>query len=213
MQQVGGVVMPADEVHMKQWMINRNHVVNGKLTYQYHKLEASLKRVKQFRLAVDIGGHCGFWSMHLVDKFVEVHAFEPVARHRDCFTLNVNMDHCILHPEALGAEPGWVSMKSTPTSSGGTMVAGPGDIEMRMLDSYGLSAVDFIKVDLEGFELFALRGAEETIKRWMPVITVEQKPGHGQQFGLGDTDAVSWLLKRGYKLAQELGGDYIMVPK
>jgi ribulose 1,5-bisphosphate carboxylase large subunit-like protein len=84
---------------------------------------------------------------------------------------------------------------------------------MRMLDSYGLSAVDFIKLDCEGYELFALRGAEETIKRWMPVITVEQKPGHGQQFGLGDTDAVRWLLKRGYKLAQELGGDYIMVPK
>lgn len=75
------------------------------------------------------------------------------------------------------------------------------------------SRVDFIKLDCEGYEYFALRGGEATIRQWRPVIIVEQKPGRGSGFGLSDLAAVDWLRSLGYLLKAEMAGDYIMVPE
>lgn len=41
------------------------------------------------------------------------------------------------------------------------------------VDSLGLSRVDLIKMDLEGMEVEGLRGAQDTIKRCLPVMFVE----------------------------------------
>jgi hypothetical protein len=93
-------------------------------------------------------------------------------------------------------------------------VKGEGDIPMITLDSLALDEVDFIKADCEGFELFALRGAVDTILRCKPVIIVEQKPGRAQKFGLLETEAVTFLedLGVGYKVVKEMSGDFICVP-
>ena len=39
---------------------------------------------------------------------------------------------------------------------------------------------------------------------------MEQKPGHGEAYGLSDTEAVSFLKDMGYKLVKEMAGDYIL---
>jgi len=230
LKNVGGVWLPDHEVHLVEWMQKRNEVVDGRLTYQYHKLTAALAHVKQFRVAVDVGAHCGLWSMHLVKRFQLVHAFEPVAAHRECFGQNVitcqreegdcnaceyprgpcERGHVFLYPCALGEQPGRVSMNSAATSSGDTLVAEGDDVEMRTLDSFYLQEVDFIKLDCEGYELFALNGGEETLKRCRPCVIVEQKPGKAQQFGLGETDAVAYLQGLGARLRQVIAGDYIL---
>ncbi|RWD13572.1 MAG: FkbM family methyltransferase, partial [Mesorhizobium sp.] len=46
----------------------------------------------------------------------------------------------------------------------------------RMLDSFGLAGIDFLKIDVEGFEKPILEGGEQTIRRERPVIIIEQKP-------------------------------------
>jgi hypothetical protein len=46
-------------------------------------------------------------------------------------------------------------------------------VDIQSLDSFQLKNVDFIKVDVEGFEADVLEGAEETIKRCKPLILVE----------------------------------------
>jgi len=71
--------------------------------------------------------------------------------------------------------------------------------------------VDLIKLDCEGYELFALQGAEGTIKQYRPTIIVEQKPGRAQKFGLEQTQAVTYLEGLGYRVVQVISGDYIMV--
>lgn len=215
MQNVGGVWLPASETHLVDWMRKRNHVVNGKLTYQYHKLEAALSFVKpgSFRTAIDVGGHCGLWSMHLVSRFARVVAFEPVEAHRECFERNVpgiEEGKCILVPVALGEKDDSVSIHTAETSSGDSWVSGKGDIPMKRLDPFGFDDVDFMKLDCEGYELFALRGGEETIKRCKPCIIVEQKPNRAEKFGLERTQAVTYLQSLGAKLRKEIGGDYIL---
>ena len=132
--------------------------------------------------------------------------------HRDCFTKNVlaTRSNVTLHACALGSTEGSVSMTTEKSSSGDTRIAGEGDIPMKTLDSFNLNDVDLIKIDCEGYELFVIEGGIETIKRCRPAIIVEQKPGHGEAYGLSDTEAVSFLKDMGYKLVKEMAGDYIL---
>jgi len=220
MKQIGGVWLPDGEMHLVDWMQKMNRAVDGKLTYQYHKLDAALGYVKAWRGAVDVGAHCGLWSMHLVKRFRTVHAFEPVAAHRECWQRNVEppiydaleQRGAYLHSCALGEKDGSVSIHTSPDSSGDSWVEGAGAIPMRRLDDalpVGF-VVDFIKLDCEGYELLALRGGEEMLKRCRPAVIVEQKPGRAQKFGLPETGAVDYLQGLGAKLRREMSGDYLM---
>jgi FkbM family methyltransferase len=202
------VWLPDHEEHLVEWMRKRNHWVNGKLTYQYHKLEAALAWAKSRRVAVDVGAHCGLWSMHLVSHFQTVHAFEPVAEHRVCFEKNVT--GAMLHACALGEASGQVAIYTSAKSSGDSWVDGAGEIPLQRLDDFDLAEVDFVKLDCEGYELFVLRGAEETLKRCRPCVIVEQKPGMAQKFGLEQTAAVEYLQSLGAVLRKAMDGDYIL---
>jgi len=209
-----GLFLPDGETHLVEWMEKINKVVDGKPTYQYHKLEAALKHVKQFRTAVDVGAHCGLWSMHLVKKFKMLHAFEPMEAHRQCFVKNLDPKYSgvQLHHCALGFEDSMVTMHTSPHSSGDTWVnqAQGGDTPLKTLDGFNLQMVDFVKLDCEGYELFALQGGEKTILRDKPCIIVEQKPGRAQKWGLEETQAVIRLQDHGAKLRDIISGDFIL---
>lgn len=210
------VWLPDGESHLTKWMSDNGELIDGKGTYQIKKLRQAIARCTDYRTAVDIGAHVGLWSMQLVKHFKHLVAFEPVAAHRECFLRNfegVDPSRWTLHACALGSHNGSVTMRTAPTSSGDTSVAKEeGDIAMRKLDDFALSEVDFIKLDCEGYELFALRGGRATIERNLPVIIVEQKPGKAQRFGLPETEAVAFLGSLGYECIANLSGDFIMVP-
>lgn len=224
MKEWRGLFLPDGETHLIDWMQARNEIVNGKPTYQHHKLRAAVDLCPpdRRRLAVDVGAHCGLWSMHLMNEFGLVAAFEPVAAHRECFRMNcasgIAAERISLRSEALSDRSGdEVVLITEPTSSGDTRIdtsgARAGHVAMTVrLDDCLLGFVDFIKIDCEGFELPVLRGSEDLIERCRPVICVEQKPGHAQRFGFGETEAVTWLLERGYRQARVMSGDYLMVP-
>ena len=213
MKQSGGIWLPDHERHLQQFLENKQTWVDGKGTYQFHKLAAAMKWCRQFRFAVDVGAHVGLWTMQLVKRFEWVYAFEPVAAHRECFVENLrgNANHSLI-PYAVGHLAGAVDMHTTDGSSGDSWVSNEkrGQVSMVTLDEYGWENVDFIKLDNEGFELFGLRGAERMLKRCHPCVIVEQKPGRAQKFGLGETDAVTYLRDLGAHLRAVLAGDYIM---
>lgn len=206
------VYLPDGETHLQSWMDKSGEIVDGRGTYQIRKLRAATRFCKQKRTAIDVGGHCGLWSMQLAKMFTFVHAFEPVARHRECFEANlVDAKNVTLHACALGERAGSICIKTDPHSSGDSRVGGDGDIPLRMLDEYDFEEVDFMKLDAEGYELFALRGGEKLIRRCLPVIIVEQKPGKAQQFGLPERGAVDYLKGLGYTQTDNLSGDFVMV--
>lgn len=217
MKQVDGWFFPDGESHLPQWMANPKvrMMLNGRAAYQGQKQVAAMDLCANFRTAVDVGGHVGLWSFNLAHRFQQVHAFEPVAAHRDCFTSNVLEDlttpNVTLHACALGDREGSVYIRTEPTSSGDSRVDGDGEIPMHTLDSFNLQDVDLLKIDCEGYELFVLRGAEAMLARCKPVVIVEQKPGHAQKYGLGERDALPFLQSLGYRVAREMAGDFICV--
>lgn len=241
MKQADGWFWPDQEQHLLDWLANPKGrmILNGRPAYQGKKQAAALALVPapygKRRTAVDVGGHIGLWSYNLAHWFEKVDAFEPVALHRQCFVHNVfpanavesfgleakalsgdgyvAVDHVKLHPFALGDREDMISIHTADTSTGDSWVHGKGTIPMRTLDSFGLNDVDFIKIDCEGYEEFVLRGAETLIETWRPVVVVEQKRDMATRFGLKPLGAVQFLVKRGYRTAQEISGDFIMVPR
>lgn len=206
-----GIWFPDGEVHMIQWCDKNGEMVNGKTTYQLKKLLAAIPHCKNWRTAVDVGSHIGFWSMHLSAHFAQLHAFEPVADFRACWTRNMEGLGGLLYPCALGAAPGKVQVKVDPTDTGGSHVIGEGDIEMRTLDSFDFQDVDFLKVDCEGLELAVVQGAADMLERCRPVVIVEQKQHiMARNFGTTGTPAVDFLLAMGAKQRTVISGDYIL---
>lgn len=207
--------LPAHEKHLQTWMRHPKNalVMNGRQAYQGRKQLAAMKLCTKHRIAVDVGGHVGFHSFNLAHQFQQVHAFEPVAEHRGCFAKNTEgLANIHLHAVALGKEPGSVRIETEHGSSGNSYVGGAGEIPMVTLDSLGLTEVDYIKIDVEGLEENVLRGAIGTITRDRPVVMVEQKHAFSStRFGLKDRGAVEFLKTLGYKVAEEISGDFLCV--
>ena len=203
--------LPDGEKHFPEWMSRHGELIDGKGTYQIKKLREALTWVRNFRVAVDIGAHVGLWSMHLVKRFREVQAFEPMPPFRVCFERNVTHENVVLHRYPLGERDANVTMIYDPADSGGTHVGGAGDMKMRTLDSFELDEVDFLKIDCEGYEHLVLAGAVETLARCRPCVIVEQKPHKlGPNFGIKGTPAVDLLRDCGAVVRREMGGDWIM---
>jgi len=211
--------LPDGETHLQAWMTSQQQRRDGRLTYQLRKYEAALRHCRQRRRAVDVGAHVGLWSYWMAKDFQDLLAFEPKRAHRECWRANMNGRGGTLLAVALGTRTGLVSMLTGPSSSGDTYVRPDGDTSestevatLMTLDEFVLTELDLLKIDCEGYELFVVQGARETILREQPVIIVEQKPGHGAKYGIGDLDAVAYLRTLGYAEVETINGDVIMVP-
>ncbi len=192
-------------------------LVDGKATYQLHKLRAAMFVVPENRrrVAVDIGAHVGLWSMHLIKLFDQVVAFEPLDMHRIIFPHNVDMTNVSLYGYALGRKQCTTSMVTYDTNTGHSHVCPLGkgrlrNIPMRPLDEFNLQNVDLIKIDVEGYERAVVEGAYETIMKNKPIIILEQKGCDQEFYGERKNNALKWLVKLGYQDIFEKSGDHIM---
>jgi FkbM family methyltransferase len=207
--------IPAEEAHLPVWMYANNDRRHGRLTYQAHKYDAVMKRVTQRNIAIDVGGHMGMWSWLMSKDFDTVIAFEPVELHRECFVENTaDCKNISLHPYALGATHGHVSMKTwTEHSTGDTGIemGAIGDTPMIRLDDIAFSSpVGLIKIDCEGYEANVVKGARDTIVVHKPIIIVEQKGNMSGRYGIPQQEAVTFLTSLGMRVRDCISGDFIM---
>lgn len=211
MKRVRGIWLPDTDEHLAHEIsLPINPEVDGAGTYQLNKYLAALPYVQMRRHAVDVGANVGLWSRIMEMDFDEVTAIEPVAEHRACFARNVRRTAVL--PFAAGAECGQLRIAVPPDHTASAFVADDGeDVEAVTLDSLALPPVDLLKIDVEGYEVDVLMGAQWTIGAYRPVIIVEQKPGNADRYGRGQWDAVDLLKSWGMDEAKVIGGDHIMV--
>lgn len=215
MRTFDGWHFPDHERHLIAWMQQMKQRRHGRAAYQLTKYLKAMEFVTERRRAVDIGAHVGLWTYQMAHDFAAVDAFEPMPGHIECWRANIDAATATLHEVALGEADGSVRIRTeTPDSSGDTCVdplrKDGVEVPIRRLDDFGLENVDFLKADNEGYEIFALRGGEDTIRRCRPVVIVEQKPGKAQKYGLGETDAVKLLQSWGAEIRGVMAGDYIL---
>ena len=56
---------------------------------QQEQRDNSLRYVKQWRKAIDVGSNVGEWTRPLAKKFEQVICFEPNPNFRECFNRNI----------------------------------------------------------------------------------------------------------------------------
>ncbi|MBM4229524.1 MAG: FkbM family methyltransferase [Gammaproteobacteria bacterium] len=151
----------------------------------------------RFSVAVDIGAAMGHYSWILARKSAAVYAFEPGDHHHGFLSRNVYLSNICLTKAAVGASCGEALLFSlgegddanhtATVSVSNPLVAKEGatsrPVEVVSLDYFlgrVTGSVDFIKIDVEGFENDVLAGAAATMVRHRPVVLCEIEIRHNK---------------------------------
>lgn len=193
------------------WWPDYDHAPVKCMQFVQHGLPAIdvvLKYARGRDLCVQAGGHAGFWPKRLAESFRIVHTFEPEPLLYQCLIRNSKAEgervgDIVAYPAGLGAVNSQARFKSH-CSAGSWRVdeAGETEVQLVALDSLTLTACDAIMLDIEGYEVKALRGAAQTIAQFKPVILCELLPR-------SKIEIEDWLRKNGYALAERYGRDGI----
>lgn len=177
---------------------------------QIHHLLEALELVDNWQTALDGGANIGSWSKVLKDRFKEVHAFEPAEDTYEALAKNIEcwnaQDTVHTYQMALSDERTNVSMQTAKKNARSVtrqIVAG-GDIQSIRIDDLSLTRLDFLKLDVEGYEEKALRGALETIEKFKPVVMIENKASQNAKYG-DSQGAHRLLIELGYENVAQIG--------
>ncbi|MDW8051204.1 MAG: FkbM family methyltransferase [Armatimonadota bacterium] len=163
---------------------------------------------------LDIGANVGTHCIPLAKRLgtaSQVHAFEPHPRVFGylCANMQLNrLSNLHLYNYALGETEGEVCF----TDLGADDLNRVADLQqnaptirvpMRPLDSFecALRPTTLIKVDVEGYELFVLRGAERALANTQ-LLYIEACDAHTKRYGYTVRDLVEFLNRRGWALYQ-----------
>jgi FkbM family methyltransferase len=174
-----------------------------KMTYLLSK-----PHIRNFRTAIDVGCRVGEFSRYLHLDFKHVYCFDPNLWSH--FRYNVDLTKVTHFQCALGDEVGEISMYGG-THSARDGASTPKTAPVFQLDLFGFENVDYIKIDVEGFEKKVLLGAAKTIERYNPLIVIEQN--HVVLEGDHQYSAKEYLESIGYRdvAVDKRGWDFVMV--
>lgn len=157
-------------------------------------------------VAVQAGGHIGLWARQLAKQFALVHSFEPGLEMYGCLVKNTQYtQNIVAHNAALGAKSGVVSFSDRCGGKSKVMDRGDYDVPITTIDAQELPRCDLIYLDIERYELQALKGARETIANFKPVIAIEILDGERDR-------AKKFMQEIGYKDVRQIHSDWVFVP-
>jgi len=194
------------------WVPDVDEVALSIILREVNDLKDMLPLCKQKRRVVQAGGNVGIWPKELSKHFDSVVTFEPDALNHEALVANVgDIDNIEIHNFALGEKYGSGAMDHIdPKNIGAHQIKEGDEFKIVSIDRFGYDDVDFLQLDVEGFEHFAILGAMETIKRSWPVICLELK-GIGKRYGHPDEDTINLLESIGYTIRARIHRDIVFV--
>lgn len=171
---------------------------------------------RQFRCAVDVGANHGYYSFKMARRFQRVCAFEANPQidydirhykksnlHFYAYGLSDQTRRTNLYVPVHRGIPyiGWANLanRELPFADAYETV----QVDLQRLDDQVFvweTAVDLIKIDVEGHELEVLRGGLETIRRDRPVLIIENNPDQSaaiqallEETGYRKTTLAAWM--------------------
>ena len=151
---------------------------------------------------VDIGAHIGTVSIPMALKGAKVISFEPSDDAFPLLTSNAKLNNVSIdiRKKGVGEKRGDATLQTGVKGNAGSrsLVEG-GDVVVVPLDDE-ITHADTIKIDVEGMELYVLRGAEQLITKSQPIIVFEM---NGIQMSFYKTkiqSVESFFRDHGYRL-------------
>ncbi|NHD18500.1 MULTISPECIES: FkbM family methyltransferase [unclassified Actinopolyspora] len=201
------------------------------------EVEALGELVGTGAVCFDIGAAYGMYSLplaRLVGPAGEVHSFEPQRKPHRILTAAAwlaGARNLRVTRAALGSRPG-TRVLAVPTRFGlpihghahvADEVLVPESVGLfrgkrsvssetfsvdRVRRTRGLNRIDFMKIDVEGYESAVLEGAEETLEKCRPKILMEIEQRHLARYGTESEKIIGWLRDLGYRAHVRHGGKW-----
>lgn len=183
-------------------------------------------------VVIDGGAHIGIHTIKLSKLADKVYAFEPLRPSYDLLRENIKLNGCTnvrLDHRGLSSNRGtstwdWISEGNIGSSGLKDNSIGEHfnrewhpkeeeqyDVELISIDELNLNKVDFIKLDIEGYERKAIDGCKETIKRCRPILLIESWKDHNGTIDWHFTEDLyrDLLEVHSYKMKQVGIADYL----
>jgi FkbM family methyltransferase len=140
------------------------------------------------RVMIDVGANIGIFARPSAEQFEQVICFEPVLKNFEVLQKNLeNYTNVELHNLGISNRDQTATFELQTLKCGHTkqvveFVPNPEfekhTGELTTLDRFNFESVDWIKIDVEGFENAVLDGSRDTIQRNRPWLLIED---NGQQ--------------------------------
>ncbi|GEM_PF-1871038 len=194
----------------------------GDIYYGIGFEHSELSLVKQFVRKddrfFDVGANIGVYTLlasQLVGEGGRVHSFEPLSDANELLRSNVSLNRCVnvtVNPVAVGEQNGevpiYINAQNALSSLGNTnrgKILKSQTVQILTLDTYaksaGVSKIDFLKIDVEGFEGHVLRGAEKLIEASPNLMVMsELAKKNFSPLGFSVKDVLDWMRGRGFEI-------------
>jgi FkbM family methyltransferase len=193
--------------------------VNSAIRQCYEHM-SKYKHLMENKVVLDVGSNFGYFSRVVADNvnYKELHLFEPCNQyhnesvkllskykniHHNNVAVGSEKSKLTLYKERLDSNPGWNTLlKKDPMQIDGFYNnLTPEEVDVIKLDEYykDIKQVDFIKIDVEGWERHVIEGAFELIKKFKPYLLIEVAWGYNHPEWELCKETYDKLFNVGYK--------------
>lgn len=170
-----GWYVPDDDQKITRVLENDSDKSNP--SYEGKFRDQILEHIPHKRTFVDIGANVGIWSYPLIGKFKKIVGYEPSKQNIECLEANVG-NKIEIRTKAVANFTGEADFHQAGKNCGDGKLCRPGigssyKVPVVCLDDEGLTEVDLIKIDVQGWEYEVLQGAKKIIQEQRPWVAFE----------------------------------------
>lgn len=170
-----GWYVPENEQKVTSVLVRDSNIDNPSYEQKYR--DYILQHIPNKRTFIDVGANVGIWTRPFTDKFDKIIAYEPSLANLECLKLNIDKKVDI-RDYALADFEGEFDFHVGKKNCGDSKLSRNPEksdykVAVKMIDNENLTNVDLIKIDVQGWELNVLKGAETIIKRDKPWLIWE----------------------------------------
>lgn len=180
--------------------------------------ENLFKHLNRDFVVLDIGANIGYLSLNFARACSEgfVFSFEPDSQNFKDLQTNIKLndfENIKIFKKALGEKSGdAVLFKMYPNNPGANRILSTSpeqscqheNVEVAALDEIdelkSTNRIDLIKIDVEGYEMFVLKGARELIEKWRPLLFVELAEVNLRQQGYSALSLIDFIEELDYEV-------------
>ncbi|MFP4401626.1 MAG: FkbM family methyltransferase [Candidatus Nanoarchaeia archaeon] len=210
-----------------------NDTIGKSSPYFEYYLQHYIPNTKNNNTFIDIGGNIGFYSfLANENNFKEIHTFEANPDTFKILNKNINLNNLkkkiIPNNIALGSKTSELIFAKNKTHTGGSRVIQDKkhykkqeneeliSVKQITFDEYSknnklkVENINFIKIDVEGFEYEVLKGMKNTLKQLKPTtkifIEIWQRNKHKEE-------VLKLLEENNFKIKEQKGSNYLLIKK